>query len=47
METNPREANGEKAIHIIFPSENQAVRIGRGHNCELRINDITVSRTHS
>lgn len=32
---------------MICPDEKYPVKLGRGHQCEIRITDISVSRTHS
>jgi pSer/pThr/pTyr-binding forkhead associated (FHA) protein len=42
-----REELKERNLHVISPEENNPVKLGRGHQCEIRITDISVSRTHS
>ncbi len=32
---------------MIFSNEGAALKVGRGHQCEMRVNDISVSRTHA
>ena len=34
-------------MHVLTPDEKVPVTLGRGHQCEIRITDISVSRTHS
>ena len=34
-------------LSIIVPDKDQTLKIGRGHQCDLRISDISVSRVHS
>lgn len=34
-------------MHVISPTEGTGVKIGRGHQCEIRLQDISVSRQHS
>jgi pSer/pThr/pTyr-binding forkhead associated (FHA) protein len=35
-------------VHLISPSHNmRSFRLGRGHDSDLRINDISVSRCHA
>lgn len=32
---------------LIIPDENEVVKIGRGHQCDMRVSDISVSRIHA
>lgn len=32
---------------LIIPDENDVVKIGRGHQCDMRVSDISVSRIHA
>ena len=36
-----------RIIHVLTISENEVVRIGRGHEAEIRVTDISVSRLHA
>jgi len=36
-----------KSIHVIKITEGERILLGRGHDCDIRINDISVSRKHS
>ena len=42
-----KESREERCLHVICPENNNVVRIGRGHQCEIRLQDISVSRMHS
>ena len=37
----------ERCLHLIAAKENTPIRIGRGHQCEIRLTDISVSRSHA
>ena len=37
----------ERCLHLIFAKEGTPIRIGRGHQCEIRLTDISVSRSHA
>jgi hypothetical protein len=37
----------EKSIMVIQNTPEEGVKIGRGHECEIRITDISVSRKHA
>ena len=48
LESLSQEKNTSRIIHIIKPSLNKTVfKLGRGHESDLRINDISVSRCHT
>ena len=42
-----KESREERCLHVISPDNNNVIRIGRGHQCEIRLQDISVSRMHS
>ena len=48
LESLSQEKNTSRIIHIIRPSATKTVfKLGRGHESDLRINDISVSRCHT
>jgi hypothetical protein len=48
LESLNQEKNTSRIIHIIRPGENKdSFKLGRGHESDLRINDISVSRCHA
>lgn len=44
---DPEDINNVNNLSIIVFNENDQIEIGRGHSCDLRISDISVSRVHS
>jgi len=38
---------GKTAVHIVSFAQRQTVRLGRSHQCEVRIADVSLSRTHA
>lgn len=48
LESLSQEKNNSRIIYIIRPSVTKDVfKLGRGHESDLRINDISVSRCHA
>ena len=48
LESLSQEKNTSRIIHVIKPSAIKTVfKLGRGHESDLRINDISVSRCHT
>ena len=48
LESLNQEKNTSRIIHIIRPSQQKLVfKLGRGHESDLRINDISVSKCHA
>jgi len=48
MESLPLEKNTSRTIHVLcFSDEKQTFNMGRGHESEVRVNDISVSRCHA
>jgi FHA domain len=48
MESLPLEKNTSRTIHVLgFSSEKPSFNMGRGHESEVRVNDISVSRCHA
>ncbi len=39
--------NSNPTLSIIVPEMGQVLKLGRGHQCDLRISDISVSRIHA
>ena len=48
LESQPLEKNTSRTIHMLTVSQNKSeFKLGRGHESEVRINDISVSRCHA
>ena len=48
MESLPLEKNTSRTIHVLgFSAEKPSFNMGRGHESEVRVNDISVSRCHA
>jgi len=42
-----KDNNNYKSIHVIKFSPGDKILMGRGHDCDIRVNDISVSRKHA
>ena len=42
-----RRENSSRGLHVVSMSEGHTFRMGRGHDCDIRIADISVSRLHA
>ena len=42
-----KDNNNYKSIHVITLNDNHRIVMGRGHDSDVRISDISVSRIHS
>ncbi len=42
-----KDNNNLKSIHVISFDDEQKITLGRGHESDVRINDISVSRLHA
>jgi hypothetical protein len=48
MESLPLEKNSSRTIHVLsFLQDSQVFSMGRGHESQVRVNDISVSRMHA
>lgn len=48
LESMPLDKNTSRMIHMLTVSESKSeFKLGRGHESEVRINDISVSRCHA
>ena len=39
--------NSSRGLHVVSMSDDSGFKLGRGHDCDIRISDISVSRTHA
>ena len=47
LESLCKDKNSNKGLHIISFYHKNSVKLGRGHDCDLRVTDISVSRIHA
>jgi hypothetical protein len=47
LESLHKDRNFNKGVHVVSLASKSVVRLGRGHDCDLRISDISVSRFHA
>ena len=37
----------QKNLHVVMADENNSIKMGRSHQCQIKIGDISVSRIHA
>ena len=48
LESLPFEKTSSKMIHVLSPNEEMSeFKLGRGHDSDVRVSDISVSRIHA
>ena len=47
IEKTSTDQNTPSTMNIVIPNGSELVKLGRGHQCDLRISDISVSRIHT
>ena len=48
LESLTFEKNSSRMVHLVMPnSEKNTFKLGRGHESDVRVSDISVSRTHA
>ena len=48
LESLTFEKNSSRMVHLIMPTEEKnTFKLGRGHESDVRVSDISVSRTHA
>ena len=47
LEALIRDRNSTRGLHVISMQQKTLIRLGRGHDSDVRISDISVSRTHA
>jgi hypothetical protein len=47
LESLCKDKNSNKGIHVLSFHSKKSIKLGRGHDCELRVSDISVSRIHA
>lgn len=47
LEANSRDRTGNRGVHVINMTNKTNIRLGRGHDSDVRISDISVSRCHA
>lgn len=41
------EQKNSSTLSLIVPTDHEPIRLGRGHQCDLRVSDISISRVHA
>lgn len=47
LESLCKDKNSNKGLHVLSFHSKKTLKLGRGHDCELRVSDISVSRIHA
>lgn len=47
LEAITKEKNQSQGLYVVSVVPDQTIKMGRGHICDIRISDISVSRLHA
>ena len=47
LEKLSADQKNSSTLSLIVPTDHEPIRLGRGHQCDLRISDISISRVHA
>jgi pSer/pThr/pTyr-binding forkhead associated (FHA) protein len=47
LEILGRDSNNSKGVHVVNMQNKNIIKLGRGHDIDVRITDISVSRVHA
>ena len=47
LERISKDGQKSSTLNLIVPPNQEPIKIGRGHQCDLRVTDISISRVHA